>query len=230
MIRSLFADRAEAGRLLGAKLEKQAFEHPVVYALPRGGVAVAVEIAEILRAPLDLLLVRKIGVPGYEELAAGSIVDGEQPDIIINVDVASAVGLSREEIEAAGRRQLAEIERRRALYLPGRAPISAKGHTAILVDDGIATGASMKAAIAAIRRRAAQRVVIAVPVAAADTAAELAELVDEFVCLAAPPRFGAVGYYYRDFHQIEDDEVVALLLRCSQASTENEHGPEARER
>lgn len=215
MIRPLFADRAAAGRLLGAKLEQRNFEDPIIYALPRGGVAVAVEIAEILRAPLDLLLVRKIGVPGYEELAAGSIVDGERPDIIINVDVASAAGLSREEIEAAGRRQLPEIERRRALYLPGRPPISAKGHTAILVDDGIATGASMKAAVAGIHRRAARRVVIAVPVAAADTAVEMAELVDEFICLAAPPHFGAVGYYYRDFRQVEDDEVVALLNRCA---------------
>lgn len=225
MIDSLFADRAAAGRLLAAKLEKRAFESPVVYALPRGGVAVAVEIAERLGAPLDLLLVRKIGVPGYEELAAGSIVDGEQPDIIINDSIAISARLSREQIEAIGRRQLEEIERRRALYLPGRAPISAKDRTAILVDDGIATGASMKAAVAAIHRRAARRVVIAVPVAAADTAAELAELVDEFVCLAAPPHFGAVGYYYRDFHQLEDDEVVALLMR--HPSTEHEYGRQA---
>jgi putative phosphoribosyl transferase len=213
MIRTLFADRTEAGRLLGAKLEKRALEAPVVYALPRGGVAVAVEIAEMLSAPLDLLLVRKIGVPGYEELAAGSIVDGSQPDIIFNEDVLLEANLSRARVEAAGRRELEEIERRRALYMPGRAPISAKDRTVILVDDGIATGASMKAAVTAIRRRAPRRVVIAVPVAAADTAAELAELVDEFVCLAAPPRFGAVGYYYRDFHQLDDDEVVALLER-----------------
>jgi putative phosphoribosyl transferase len=218
MIRALFADRAEAGRLLGAKLQQRALEAPVVYALPRGGVAVAVEIAEMLSAPLDLLLVRKIGVPGYEELAAGSIVDGEQPDIIINEDVMHDARLSRTQIETAGRRQLEEIERRRALYLPGRAPISAKDRTAILVDDGIATGASMKAAVTAIKRRAPRRVVIAVPVAAADTAAELAELADELVCLAAPPRFGAVGFYYRDFHQLEDDEVLALLKRCQHPS------------
>jgi putative phosphoribosyl transferase len=206
MIGPLFADRAEAGRLLGAQLDKRAFEAPVVYALPRGGVAIAVEIAERLGAPLDLLLVRKIGVPGYEELAAGSIVDGEQPDIIINEDVASAARLSHAQIEVAGKRQLEEIERRRALYLPGRAPISAKGRTAILVDDGIA-----------------------VPVAAADTAAELAELADEFVCLAAPPHFGSVGYYYRDFHQLEDDEVLALL-RQRRSSRRNDHGREAQKR
>lgn len=230
MIGPLFADRAAAGRLLGAKLEREAFDNPVIYALPRGGVAVAVEIAEILRAPLDLLLVRKIGVPGHEELAAGSIVDGERPDIIINEGVAMIAHLSRAQIEAAGRRQLDEIERRRALYLPGRAPISAKDRTAILVDDGVATGASMKAAVAAVRHRSPRRVIIAVPVAAADTAAELAELADEFICLAAPPYFGAVGYYYRDFHQVEDDEVVALLMRCRPLETENEHGREAQKR
>jgi putative phosphoribosyl transferase len=224
MIGPIFTDRAEAGRLLGNKLAKRGYEDPVVYALPRGGVAVAVEIAEILGAPLDLLLVRKIGVPGYAELAAGSIVDGERPDIIVNEHVAIAARLSRAQIEAAGRRELEEIERRRALYLPGRAPISAQGRTAILVDDGIATGASIKAAITAIRRRAPRRVVIAVPVAAADTAAELAERSDEFVCLAAPRDFGSVGYYYLDFHQLDDDEVVALLERRSSAENEGTCG------
>ncbi len=213
MIGPLFDDRAQAGHMLAGKLRGRAYPDPVVYALPRGGVAVAIEIAEALRAPLDLVLVRKIGVPGYEELAAGSIVDGERPDIIMNEDVARAAHLSRAEIEAAGARQLEEIERRRALYLPGRAPIPAKNRTAILVDDGIATGASMKAAILAIRRRSPRRIVIAVPVAAADTAAELAELADEFVCLAAPRNFGSVGFYYRDVHQLDDDEVVALLRR-----------------
>lgn len=213
MVGPVFRDRADAGRLLGVKLRARGYPDPVVYALPRGGVAVAVEIAESLDAPLDLLLVRKIGVPGYEELAAGSIVDGEQPDIVMNEDVARAAQLSRADIEAAGARELEEIERRRALYLPGRTPVSAKYRTAILVDDGIATGASMKAGIVAIRRRAPRRIVIAVPVAAADTVAELAELADEVVCLAAPRHFGAVGYYYRDFHQLDDDEVVALLRR-----------------
>lgn len=213
MVHLPFEDRAEAGRLLGRALQRRDFKDPVIYALPRGGVAVAVEIAEALDAPLDLLLVRKIGVPGYEELAAASIVDGEQPDIILNEDVMKAARLTPAQIEAAGARQLTEIERRRALYLPGREPIAAKGRTAILVDDGIATGASMKAAIVAIRRRSPSQVVIAVPVAAADTIAALSELADEVVCLAAPRRFGAVGYYYTDFHQLDDDEVVALLER-----------------
>ena len=209
----LFSDRSTAGRLLGLALRMREFPAPVIYALPRGGVAIGVEVAEILEAPLDLLLVRKIGVPGYDELAAGSIVDGERPDVVINEEVASFAQLSHAQILAAGERELGEIERRRALYLPGRAPVSAVGRTAILVDDGIATGASMKVAIVAIRRRRPRQVVIATPVAAPETALEMAELADEFVCLAAPSHFGAVGYYYRDFHQLDDAEVVSLLER-----------------
>jgi putative phosphoribosyl transferase len=210
-----FPDRAAAGRALGAELKRRAFERPVVYALPRGGVPVAAEIAKALAAPLDLLLVRKIGAPGHRELAAASIVDGEHPDLIVNEDVVAALRMTPAEIDAAAAHELAEIERRRALYMPGRAPISAQDRTAILVDDGIATGASMKAAIAAVRRRAPKRVVVAVPVAAPDTAAEFARLANEIVCLATPADFRAVGLHYRDFHQLEDAEVVALLRRAS---------------
>lgn len=206
-----FPDRAAAGRALAAELLERGLEDPVVYALPRGGVPVAAEIARALKAPLDLLLVRKIGAPGQEELAAGSIVDGERPDIILNEDVVAGFAITPAEIQSVAARELREIERRRALYLPGRPPVSTKGRTAILVDDGVATGASMKAAIAAVRRREPKRVVVAVPVAAPDTAAELSMLADEIVCLATPARFGAVGFYYRDFHQLEDDEVIALL-------------------
>jgi putative phosphoribosyl transferase len=206
-----FPDRAAAGRALGAELQRRGLEAPIVYALPRGGVPVAVEIAATLSAPLDLLLVRKIGVPGHEEWAAGSIVDGERPDIVLNSDVMQAVGLSQADIAEAAGRQLREIERRRAIYAPGRSPISAKGKTAILVDDGVATGASMKAAITAVRRRGPKRVVVAVPVASPDTATELAALADEIVVLAAPANFRAVGLFYQDFHQLDDAEVVRLL-------------------
>ncbi|MGD9980578.1 MAG: phosphoribosyltransferase [Hyphomonadaceae bacterium] len=206
-----FPDRAAAGRALGAELQRRALESPVIFALPRGGVPVAVEIAAMLSAPLDLLLVRKIGVPGHEEWAAGSVVDGERPDIVLNTDVMKAVGLSQADIAQAAGRQLHEIERRRAIYAPGRAPLSAKGKTAILVDDGVATGASMKAAITAVRRRAPKRVVVAVPVASPDTATELAALADDIVVLAAPANFRAVGLYYEDFHQLDDAEVVGLL-------------------
>lgn len=206
-----FHDRTAAGRALGAELGRRTLEAPVVYALPRGGVPVALEIAAALSAPLDLLLVRKIGVPGHEEWAAGSVVDGERPDIVLNADVVQTAGLSQADIAKAAERQLREIERRRAIYAPGRAPISAKGKTAILVDDGIATGASMKAAIAAVRRRGPKRVVVAAPVASADAATELAALADEIVILATPANFRAVGLYYEDFHQLEDAEVVRLL-------------------
>lgn len=206
-----FADRAAAGRALAAELSARDVRDPVVYALPRGGVPVAIEVASALGAPLDLLLVRKIGAPGYEELAAGSIVDGERPDIVMNEDIVRALGIDEVQISQIAGRQLREIERRRALYSPGEAPVSAKDKTAILIDDGVATGASMKAAIVAVRRRDPKRIVVAVPVAAPQTAEELATLADEVVCLATPAQFRAVGLFYQDFHQLDDQEVVDLL-------------------
>lgn len=211
MIEAPFPNRRRAGELLARELAKFKFEQPVVYALPRGGVPVGAPIAKALGAPLDLLLVRKIGAPGHEELATASVVDGETPDIVLNEDVVRALGMTRAHIDAAAKTQLKEIERRRALYLPGRAPVSAEGRTAIIVDDGIATGASVRAAIAALKRRHPRRVVVAVPVAAADAVRELRRQVDEVICLAAPERFGAVGYFYDDFHQLEDGEVIDTL-------------------
>lgn len=217
MIELPFDDRREAGRLLADKLAERVFANPVIYALPRGGVPVAIEIAAALGAPLDLLLVRKIGVPGQEELAAGSIVDGERPDIIINRDIVSAAGMSKAQFDEAAARALREIERRRALYLEGAPPVTAKGATAILVDDGIATGASMRAAIEAVRRREPKRIVVAVPVAARETALEFQELADTLVCLSAPVHFGAVGYYYRDFTQLSDEDVITLMRHARAA-------------
>lgn len=212
-----FKDRATAGRLLAAEVAKLKLEKPVVYALPRGGVPVAVPIAEALGAPLDLLLVRKIGVPGQLELAAASIVDGEKPDIIRNEEIIRLARVSEAQIEAAAKAELKEIERRRSQYLPGRTPIPAAGRSAILVDDGIATGASMRAAIAAVRRRNPKSIVIAVPVAADETVRNLKTVVEEVVCLHAPVHFGAVGYFYLDFHQLDDDEVVSALARVRPA-------------
>jgi erythromycin esterase-like protein/predicted phosphoribosyltransferase/dienelactone hydrolase len=209
--RPLFDDRGMAGRLLAAKIAKHAPSQPVVYALPRGGVPVAIEVARQLHAPLDLLLVRKIGVPQQPELAAGAVVDGNHPDIILNDDIVRALGLTKSEIESGTKVQLKEIERRRAQYMPGRLPVSARGRTAILVDDGVATGASMEAAIAAVRRRDPQRLIIAVPVASQSAAFTLHALADEVVCLAAPRNFGSVGEFYHDFHQLTDREVVDLL-------------------
>ncbi|MGD0634122.1 MAG: phosphoribosyltransferase family protein [Beijerinckiaceae bacterium] len=209
--RPFFNDREAAGRLLAAKIARLAPSRPVVYALPRGGVPVAIEVARQLNAPLDLLLVRKIGVPWQPELAAGAVVDGEQPDIVLNDDIVRDAGLTEAEIASAAKVQLKEIERRRALYMPGKRPVPARGRTAILVDDGVATGASIEAAIAAVRRRAPERIVVAVPVASRSAALVLHGLVDEVVCLAAPENFGGVGQFYRDFHQLSDQEVVDLL-------------------
>lgn len=207
----MFRNREEAGARLAREVAKLAPEAPVVYALPRGGVPVAAPIAAALKAPLDLLLVRKIGVPWNPELAAGSVVDGETPDIVLNDEVVRTAGLSQAEIKAIADSELKEVERRRARYLPGREPVSAKGKTAILVDDGMATGASMRSAVAAVRRREPRRVVVAVPVAAAETVEEFRKLVDDVVCVAAPTGFGAVGYYYDDFRQLSDEDVIAAL-------------------
>jgi putative phosphoribosyl transferase len=209
--RLLFDDRGAAGRALAAEVAGRALSGPVVYALPRGGVPVAIEIARRLNAPLDLLLVRKIGVPWQPELAAGAVIDGEQPDLVLNDDIVRAARLTEAEILSLAREQLQEIERRRAHYMPGRTPVSARGRTAVLVDDGVATGASMEAAIKAIRRRAPLRVVVAVPVASRDAATMLGKFVDEVICLGTPEDFGGVGGFYRDFHQLSDDEVVDLL-------------------
>ena len=211
MIDLPFHDRATAGKLLAEKLQARGYPNPVVYALPRGGVPVALEIGRVLGAPVDLLLVRKIGVPHHEELAAGAIVDGERPDIIVNPEIIHAARMTNKDFEVGSERALREIERRRALYCGDAKPVSAKGATAILVDDGIATGATMRAAIEAVRRREPTRVVVAVPVSSREAATEFSELADAFVCIAAPAHFGAVGYYYEDFAQLSDEDVIAMM-------------------
>lgn len=222
MAETPFPNRRCAGELLAQKIVTLKLEHPVVYVLPRGGVPVGAPIAKALAAPLDILLVRKIGVPGQEELAAASVVDGEAPDIVFNEDIVRAVGLTHTQIGAAAKQQLKEIERRRSFYMPGRTPIAAEGRTAIIVDDGIATGASVRAAIAALKRRKPRRIVVAVPVAAADTVRELRREVDDVICLAAPERFGAVGYFYRDFHQLDDGEVIEELAAFAENQSAGE--------
>lgn len=206
-----FVNRQSAGRLLAEEVAKLAPEAPIVYALPRGGVPVAIEVASRLAAPLDLLLVRKLGAPRQPELAAGAIVDGERPDIVLNDDVVRFTGMTEADIADAAARELKTIERRRALYLGAAPPLSARGRTAIIVDDGIATGASIRAAVAAMRRRDPARIVVAVPVAAAETIDDLRAEVDGIVCLRAPADLGAVGNYYEDFRQLEDDDVVQML-------------------
>lgn len=209
----LFENRTDAGRQLAHALLKYKGRHPVVLALPRGGVPVAAEVAAALAGPLDLLLVRKIGLPSQPELAMGAVADGEAPIIIRNSDVIELSGVDAEEFEAVCRSELAEIARRRKRYLGDRPRSEVKDQVAIIIDDGIATGATTLAAIKAARTWQPKELVLAVPVAPLDTIKKLHAEVDALVCLDTPEDFGAIGYFYRDFHQISDDEVIATLKR-----------------
>jgi putative phosphoribosyl transferase len=211
----LFADRSEAGRALARRLLKFKDERPVVLALPRGGVPVGFEVARVLEAPLDLILVRKIGAPFQPELALGAVVDGSRPETVLNEEFVREFQIPEGYIAEESVRQLAEIERRRRLWLPERARVPLAGRTAIMVDDGIATGATMEAALHATRRADPRRLVLATPVAPPDTLERLRPQVDEVVCLATPWLFGAIGVFYEDFRQLSDDDVVDLLRRVS---------------
>lgn len=195
---------------------------PVVYASSLGGVPVALEIAKVLSAPLDLLLVRKIGGPGRPELAAGAVVDGERPDYILNADIMRSAGLTEADVKDRGREQLQEIELRRSLYMRGRPPVPARERSAILVDDGIATGASMNAAIAAIRQRDPRRIIVAVPIMTRSSVFALCRTIDEIFCLAAPDDFTGVGRFYVDFDQLSDKEVIESLALHARPVTEVE--------
>lgn len=206
-----FVDRSQAGRLLAREVAALRLADAVVLALPRGGVPVAAEVARQLKAPLDLLMVRKIGAPQQPELAVAAVVDGARPEVVIDEDIARWAGADRDYIDVQARRQLAEIERRRALYLRGHASVPLAGKSVVLVDDGIATGTTVRAALKALRRLAPARIVLAVPVAAPTSVHRLRDDVDDLVCLSQPPSFRAVGQYYDDFHQVEDEEVIALL-------------------
>jgi putative phosphoribosyl transferase len=207
-----FTDRTEAGHALGQRLSRMALPAPiVVLALPRGGVPVGAEVARALKAPLDLLLVRKIGAPWQRELAVAAVVDGQPPDIVLDEETMAATGVDQAYVEAEATNELQEIERRRRIYLRGRTPTSVEGATVIVVDDGIATGTTVRAALKALRRRKPARLVLAVPVAPSDTLAALRAEVDDIVCLAEPYPFHAIGLHYHDFHQVGDDEVLAAL-------------------
>lgn len=208
-----FLDRKDAGRRLAHALAAYKDQNPVVLALPRGGLPVAAEIAAALDAPLDIVLVRKIGVPFQPELAMGAVVDGDAPVVVRNDDVIRAAGVSEREFNAVRKRELAEIERRRQRFLGDRRRAPIAGRAAIVVDDGVATGATARAALRAIRKRGPQTLVLAVPVAARDTLEALRSEVDAVVCLEAPEFFDAVGAFYTDFNQVEDDEVAAILAR-----------------
>lgn len=208
-----FQDRSDAGRRLAEALSSYKDRHPIVLALPRGGVPVAAEVAAALDAPLDLILVRKIGVPTQPELAMGAVVDGTAPIVVRNEEVIELSGTTADEFDAACARELAEIERRRQLYIGDRPRAEITGQVVIVIDDGIATGATTRAALQAIRNRKPKELVLAVPVAPPDTITKLRGEVDALVCLETPELFGAIGYFYRDFRQVSDQEVVAILKR-----------------
>ena len=213
----LFRDRVQAGRELAQRLLPRRGSDLVVLALPRGGVPVAYEIAAALDAPLDIVLVRKIGAPLQPELAVGAVVDGDQPEVVVNEDVKAELGVPDSYIEAETEVQLREIERRRRLYLKGRHRVPVEGRTAIVVDDGFATGATMRAALRATRRRRPAALVLAVPVAPPASIEELRPETDEVICLHTPSWFAGVGQFYSDFHQVNDDTVAALLQKRSAA-------------
>src|SRR6266446_6947448 len=210
-----FSNRIEAGRQLAEKLDKYAGrEDVIVLGLPRGGVPVAYEVAKRLRAPLDVFVVRKLGVPGFEELAAGAIASGGVR--VLNEDVMRAIPHADQAIETVTARETAELQRREQIYREGRPAPELRDRIAILVDDGLATGATMRAAVKAMRQRGAAKIVVAVPVGPPDTCRELEQEADETICLSTPPFFQAVGQYYEDFSQTSDEDVRELLSQAAQ--------------
>ena len=213
-----FQDRRDAGRALAAALRKYAGrDDVVVLALPRGGVPVAYEVASALGAPLDLFLVRKLGTPGHRELAMGAIASGGVR--VLNDDVVRWYGIPKDAIEAVAREEERELVRRERAYREGRESVPIEGRLAILVDDGLATGSTMRAAVKAVRQLGPSSVVVAVPVEARETCDELSEIDDEVACLRTPEPFSAVGQWYLDFDQTTDEEVRRLLSDHADALT-----------
>ena len=208
-----FIDRTEAGRKLAKALAPYKDQQPVVLALPRGGVPVAAEVATALDAPLDLILVRKIGVPFQPELAMGAVVGGVEPVIVRNEEVIRLTGVRESEFNAIRDQELAEIERRRKRYLGDRPHPQIAGRIVIVVDDGVATGATTRAALRATRMRNPSKLVLAVPVAPTDTLRNLQGEADDIVCLEDYEDFGAIGLFYSDFAQVSDTEVIEMLAR-----------------
>ncbi len=208
-----FENRSDAGRKLARALAAHRKKQSVVLALPRGGVPVAAEVAAALQAPLDLILVRKIGVPLQPELAMGAVVDGGAPIVVRNEDVIQLEGIEESVFKAICDVELAEIERRRQRYLGSRERVDVSGRVAIVIDDGIATGATMRAALRATRMRNPEKLVLAIPVAPTDTLAALRKEADDIVCLEDHVFFGAIGFYYADFRQTSDQEVIDILAR-----------------
>ena len=211
-----FKNRSDAGRKLAARLAQYKDQQVVLLALPRGGVPVAAEVAAVLGAPIDLVLVRKIGVPSQPELAMGAIVDGDSPITVRNEDVIRLAGVDERTFRAVRDREFAELERRRRLYLGGRNRIGVKDRIAIVIDDGVATGATTRAALRAIRMRQPNKLILAVPVGPTDTIEAMREEADEVLCLEIYEEFNAIGTFYVDFRQITDQEVIDILTRFTE--------------
>ncbi len=216
-----FADRAAAGEVLAERLAAYAGRSDVVVlALPRGGVPVGYEVAKRLAAPLDVFLVRKLGAPGQEELAMGAIASGDV--VVLNPEVVQALKIPRDELTQEVERERHELARREQTYRGSRPALDVRGKTAILIDDGLATGSTMRAAVEALKRRDPARIIVAVPVGARSTCDELRSVADELICALAPEPFRAVGLWYDDFEQISDDEVCYWLNRAAENVAKSE--------
>jgi putative phosphoribosyl transferase len=213
--RQLFADRAEAGRRLAERLAAMQLPHPLVLALPRGGVPVGAEIARRLNAPLDVVFVRKIGAPDQPELAVGAVANGSDPEIVLNTELVAMLDLSEDYIAETAKRELAVIEQRRREWALLRPAVEPAGRTLIVVDDGVATGMTMQAALRQLKRRRPARLIVAAPVASREAVAMLKSEADAVVCLSVPRRFGSVGSFYQSFLQVSDEEVAALLREAA---------------
>lgn len=207
----IFENRKSAGRYLAKELAAKSLPDPVVLALPRGGVPVAAEIAKELKAQLDLVMVRKIGVPWQPELAAAAVIDGKDPQIVVNEEVCGLADVSRDYIDEAAKRELEEIERRRKLYLKDHPHCEIEGHSVIVVDDGVATGTTVRAVLKALRCKKPKSILLAVPVAPIEAVEALRGEVDTIICLSTPAPFCGIGLHYADFHQVPDDEVIRCL-------------------
>lgn len=214
-----FANRQDAGRRLANELASRAFDRPVVIALPRGGVPLAAEVAARLQAPLDVLVVRKLGYPERPELGMGAVAEGAAQ--VLNENLIAELGITAEQLDGVMAVEEAEVRRRVQRYRGGRPAVPVTGRTVILIDDGLATGFTARAGIEMLRRKGAQSVVLAVPVAPVDTVEELRAHADDVICLRAPAHFGAIGQWYADFRQVSDTEVATLLAERAAVAAAN---------
>ncbi|TPN51456.1 phosphoribosyltransferase [Mesorhizobium sp. B1-1-7] len=212
----MFRDREDAGAKLGLELSRLQLHRPIVLALPRGGVPVAVEVAKALNAPLDLLIVRKIGAPGNPELAAAAIIDGDPGEVVLNREIVETYSLDDDALRVLIANERPELERRRLTYRGKTKPISIAGKTAIIVDDGAATGTTMKIAIRALKHRSPREIVVAIPVSPQETVTALEQEADRVVCLSQPGQFQALSHHYLRFPQLLDNDVVSAMAEAAQ--------------